>query len=368
MKNTILIILFMFLGRVNSAQTDSFNNDIPKFTKMLVGEDYLYALDQNGYFYVWNLNTLEKKIERKDTTLKFTSIARDKNNVIYLGSDNGKIVSLNKSDFSTKIFIELKKKLIVNEIFFNSKNEIFLIVPYAVYDPIKDIFWTNFKHEPNGMIVQKRFLFFFKMQTDRYFDLPQYSYIDSKDRIWMTKNFGEFGGSIQIFDTKARTELNTNIDSLDFGMFFPQSVFEDNQQNLYITSGLQHFMNSGDIYKIRNNISSKIFCSDDFINTTNANDFSEGVFIGPGAYSYVDNKIYFATNDGFYCSAIPTTGRIEKPEMIFKPELLWNREPLAIGVSMSVKKLEFTTDNRLVFLTSNNGIGIYDGKELKMIK
>ena len=368
MKHTFLTIFILFLGLVNSAQTSSLKNDAPNFTKMLVGVDNLYALDQNGQFYVWNLTTLEKTYESKDTTLKYISIAKDKNNKIYLGTDNGKIEVLNKSDFSTKIFIELKKNLSVKEIFLNSKNEIFLIVPYAVYDPIKDKFWTNFKHKSNGMIVQKRFLFIFKKRTRKYFDLPQYSFIDSNDRIWMTKSFGEFGGSIQIFDTKERKELSTNFDNLNFGMLFPQSVFEDNQQNIFITSGLQHFMNSGEIYKIKDNIASKIFDSEDFTSTTNSKDFNNGVFIGPGTYNPVDNKIYFATTEGFFCSAIPNTGWIEKPDLIFKPELQWDREPLAIGVAMSVKKLEFTTDNRLVFLTSNNGIGIYDGKELKMIK
>jgi hypothetical protein len=367
MRYIISILTFLSIAFFSSAQIDSLKNTNPNFTKMLVDTKNIYALNAKGQFYVWDLKTLEKKYT-SDSTIKYISIAKDNFNKVYLGTANGKIYSINTNDYSTDIYLESKKGFSVNDIFFNSKGELFLIVPYAVYDPVKDKYWTNFRHQPNGMIVSKRFLFFFRKHTNKYFDLPQYTFIDSKDRIWMTKSFGEFGGSIQIFDTRERKELSSDIDSLNFGLFFPKSVFEDKSQNIYITSGLQHFMNSGDIFRIKNNLSTKIYDSEDFRDTTDANPFSGGIFVGPGTYNTLDNKIYFATTDGFYRASIPNEGRIENPELIFKPKLLWDREPLAIGISMSVKKLEFIDDNRLVFLTSNNGIGIYDGKDLKMIK
>lgn len=334
---------------------------------MLVDSENVYALNANGRLYVWDLKTFKRRYT-SDSTENYTSIAKDNLNKIYLGTGNGKIYSLNTNDFSTDIYFHLKKDHSVSDIFFNSKGELFLIVPYAVYDPVQDKYWTDFKHQPNGMIVSKRFLFFFRKRTNEYFDMPQYTFIDSKDRIWMTKSFGEFGGSVQIFDTRERMELSSDIDSLNFGLLFPKSVFEDKSQNIYITSGLQHFMNSGDIFLIKNNLASKIYDSEDFRDTTNANPFNSGIFVGPGAYNSFDNKIYFASTDGFFRTSIPNEGRIENPELLFNPELLWDREPLAIGVSMSVKRLEFTEDNKLVFLTSNNGIGIYDEKKMIMLK
>ena len=47
---------------------------------------------------------------------------------------------------------------------------------------------------------------------------------------------------------------------------------------------------------------------------------------------------------------------------------MWERESLAIGVGMAIKKLDFTNDDKLVFLTSNAGIGVYDGEKLIMLK
>jgi hypothetical protein len=363
----IILILFFSLVLNSSAQTDSLKKVNPSYTKMLVGAENIYALNSSGQLFAWDLKNLTRTFT-SDTTEKYTSIAKDNSSKIYLGTAKGKIFTFDKNDYSIDLYLELKKDYSVTDIFFNSLDEIFLIVPYAVYDPVKDEHWTDFKHQPNGMIVSKRFLFFFRKRTNQYFDMPQYTFIDSQDRIWMTKSFGEFGSSMQIFDTRKRTELNADIDSLNFGLLFPKSVFEDKNRNIYITSGLQHFMNSGDIFRIKNNLATKVYDSEDFRDSTESNPFGGGIFVGPGEYNPFDNKIYFATTEGFYRASIPNEGRIENPELIFKPELLWGREPLAIGVSMSVKKLEFTDDQRLVFLTSNNGIGIYDGTELKMIR
>lgn len=111
-----------------------------------------------------------------------------------------------------------------------------------------------------------------------------------------------------------------------------------------------------------------IYESKDFIDTTKTNFFEGGIFVGPGEYNSYENKLYFATTEGFYRSAIPDKRRIKNPELLFTPKLMWERERLAIGVGMAVKKLEFTNDNRLVFLTSNNGIGVYAENELIMLK
>jgi len=49
-------------------------------------------------------------------------------------------------------------------------------------------------------------------------------------------------------------------------------------------------------------------------------------------------------------------------------ELDWENEPLAIGVSMAIKKLEFAGD-KLIFPTALNGIGVFDeNKKLHMLK
>ena len=335
---------------------------------MLVGSENLFAIDEQGVLNVWNLSTLEKTFESTETE-KYLSIAENNNREVILATENGVLVRLNESEFTTELYLETKRKFRIEAFYFNSRNEPFFITPFAVYDAYRDKYWSNFQHQPNGMIVSKRFLFFFKKGTNTYFIKPDFSFIDSQDRIWMTKSFGEFGGSLQLFDSWNGKILNSDFENLNFGLLFPKSVFEDNQSNIFVTSGLQHFNNSGEIWKIEKNSANPIYDSEDFSDSTRTNNaFGGGIFVGPGTYNSNDNLIYFATNYGIYRAAIPDSGRIEETELFLRPTLTWDREPLAIGMSMAVKKLSFTTNNELVFLTSNDGIGFYRSGTLRMLK
>ncbi len=361
MREVLLITLLLLSGLWSVAQTDAASAP-PQLYKMLVGTDHVYALDEKGQLHAWALNTLQKIAIDQDSTVHYSSIAKDSSNTVYLGTNLGDIVELDPTDFSTRLHLKLKKKYKVSEIFFNSDNEIFLIVPYAVYDPIRDNNWQRFKHQPNGMVTKKRFLFFFQRKVKRYFTMPQYAFMDSQDRIWMTRSYGEFGAEIQIFDTKKRKIITAPVDSLNVGLLFPKSVFEGTEQTIYITSGLQHFNNSGEIYSIKDNTASEIYASSDYEASKN------GLFVGPGAYNSVEDKIYFATTNGFFRAPVPTEGKMEAPEFLFQPTLSTEQEPLAVGVSMTIKKIAFTADNRLLFLTSSNGIGLYDKNGLVMLR
>lgn len=379
MRNKILTLTFLLWGLMSFGQSDNTLAAIPTYREMVVVNENLIALNNMGQVTIWDLKTLDKKFEMQDTIPKFYTASSDKEGNIYFGSEIGQIYKYKQDENKLELFLKLKKEVPISKIIFNSSNELFLIVPNAVYDPIKDTYWDNFKQQNNQLIVRKRFLYFFSKRTYNYFLMPQYTYIDSNDVIWMTSTFGEWGGSIQRFDTKRRKEINDSIDSLRFGLFFPKSIFEDEKGNIYITSGLQHFINSGEIFKITNNVAEIIYDDETFKDTTQYAEVDSngvvsiiakrdyGIFVGPGAYNINDGKIYFASSEGFFRVSIPQRGAIKKQEFLFEPNLIWENEPMAIGVAMAIKRVVFTNDNRLVFLTSKNGIGIYDGEKLKML-
>ena len=196
---------------------------------------------------------------------------------------------------------------------------------------------------------------------------PQSVFTDSRDRIWMTSSFGEFGGSVQIFDMQKKEPLNVKF-NINMGLLFPKSVFNDDEGNIYITSGLQHFMNSGAIYKVDHNDSvTKIYDSEDYRDTTKRQLYA-GIFVGPGAFNKTNSSLYFATTQGFYKAAVPVSGKLQDPQVIFNPSLHWGNEPLAIGVSMAVKKMEFIQSGKLLFMTSYDGFGIFDNHQLIFLK
>ena len=352
------VLLLLLLYAFGYSQSDSLKTF---YKEMIMDNNYLYALGSKGELSVWDLNTLKKRHSAQDTM--YYSIAKDRDNNIHIGTKNGRLAKLNKERFSLDWYSQLEKKVLIHNIFFNSQNKMFLIIPNCVYDPVDDKYWDKFKIVPrSGMvaITIKRFLFFSYSRPAKYnFMPPKYSFIDSQDRIWMGNTFGEFGTILNVFDSKKQKEIDPDIFE-SYGELSLQSVVEDDKKNVYITSGLQHMINFGSIYKIVNGKAVTIFNSLDYKPDT----LEGNLYIGPGAFNVKEQKLYFATQMGIYKATVPEKGKITVLEKVFSPELIYNRENLAIGMQMAIKKMEFTADNRLVLLTSNNGILVYDGKEI----
>lgn len=337
-----------------------------QYKEMVMNGNYLYALGDKGELSVWDIHTFKKLHQVQDTM--YSAIAKDRNNIIHIGTKEGKLAKLNTENFGLVWYSQLKKEVPINNIFFNSQNKMFLIVPYCVYDPVNDKIWDKFKIvHTAGMNVStvKKFLFWTYLRPAKYnFTLPKFTFTDSKDRIWMSRSFGEFGTTLNVFDAKKQEELNPDIFE-SYGSLHLQSVFEDDSKNVFVTSGLQHMMYSGgNIYKIVNGKAITIFDTDEYSRET----LERGLYIGPGAFNNSDRKLYFATQKGIYRALVPQEGKIKTIEKVVVPELLYSRENLAIGMQMAIKKMEFTPDNKLLFLTTNNGIGVFDGKDIVMLE
>lgn len=52
-----------------------------------------------------------------------------------------------------------------------------------------------------------------------------------------------------------------------------------------------------------------------------------------------------------------------------QPKLHWKSgQPDAVGSPMNVLKLQVLDDGKIIFVSQNDGVGIYDGKTLTMIQ
>jgi len=356
----ILLITPLLFARAQNKASDS----LVAYTAFVSDDTTIYGITNKGALSAWNVKTLEKVYASADSTLHYTALAKDRNNTIYLGS-TGRIDTLNRKDFSASPLIKLKKNYGVSHIFFTSQNKMYLIISGGIYNPLKNKGWSNFKNKPSGMVVKKRFLYFFRKKTNSYFTQPGYAFIDSNDRIWMGASYGEFGGVLNAFDTQQEKPLFVDY-GLNFGSIYPNSIFEDADKKIYITSGLQHFMNSGEIFKIDGKKdASQIYNSSDY---EDKEQMFDGIFIGPGAYNTTEHKLYFASSNGFYRASVPKDGKLTDVELLFSPQLTALRENLAIGMQMAVKEVTFLPDNRLIFRTAANGIGVYNGKEVIMLR
>lgn len=256
MRN-IITILLLLLGFESQAQTGSLKIEKKTFQSMQIIGDRLLALDEGGRLSVWDTNSLQKIYSSKDTIIQYSSIGVDKNNEVFLGSKNGKLYKLNSTDFTTELYMKLKNKYyVISEILFNSSNELFLILPYGIYDPINDVLWKDFEHKYSirRVIERKRFLLFFhkKIFLDKYFAYPDYSFFDSNDMLWMSTSEGEFGSELQVFDAKKKVIVKRDYinKSQPYGNF--KSGFESEKGDIFITSETS-------IFNVKNFKSCKIF-------------------------------------------------------------------------------------------------------------
>ncbi|RYJ44549.1 hypothetical protein [Flavobacterium beibuense] len=352
MKHLIAFLL-LFSGIYCYSQSDS----LVSYKDMVINADNLYAISDNGKLAVWNLNTLEKQIIDTDT-VTYTAISKDRNGVIHLGSKTGFLATFDPNTFQVRIVSKLKVKHSkqVYNIFFNSDNKMFVVVEPGIYDPVNNKLWSDFKIKPVSGVgyasAPKRFLFFNYSKKPKYFfRIPTYTFIDSANRIWLATYRGEFGTILNVFDADNEKEINKYYFE-NYGLIGVRSFFEDNEHNVYITSCIQHFSNYGSIYKITGSKSIKIFDTHDY----GGNLPEENMFIGPGAFSLKENKLYFSTQLGVYRTAVPHENQIKDFELVFLTE------------HKNIIKMEFTRDNRLIYLTSINGIGIYDGNKNVMLK
>ena len=324
----------------------------PTIKDMIAKDSLLYAVTTDGKLKCWNLSTEKKNTVTHNLRFTFTAIGSDKQQNVVVGTNNGKLFTL--SDKGLQLLHAMQKPYTIEHIVFNSQNEPYLIIRNALYAPLTHTYWTAFPQQTTvGIRIEKR--------AKEFFRFPSCVFVDAHDVIWMTNFYGEFGGSFQLFDSKERKPLNRSIENLELGLFFPQSIFSDGKTDaVYIASGLQHLINSGDIFKIDNYTAEKILNDDDF-------DLNNRLFIGASTIDPVTQTLYIATQKGIYKTFLSESGKIGNLELLCEPKLRWEREPLAIGAKMAIKKLLLVRGN-LLFLTSQNGIGVFENGNISYLK
>jgi hypothetical protein len=374
MRIFVTLSLLVVISIYCTAQPDSASVTIQKtnanYTQILYHENRIYGITSYGQAVIWDLSSFDTVAFNHNDTVsyKFLCVAKDRLNQLYFGTNTGHVFQYKPETGEWLLYKKIRYR--VHHLFFNSENQPIFIIANAVYDPIRKKYWDKFENRDGGFVVTKKVLWLFKKRVYHYFNMPDYTFLDSHDRLWMTASFGEFGGSVQIFDTKNYRIVEPKLDSINMGLLFPRSVFEGSSNEILITSGLQHFSNSGDIYRINSdNSTTLLFHSSGHrkIDSKTRKVVDEGgLFIGPGAYNPSDGRIYFATSRGIHKMHIDKND--VKIELVINPDLSWEREPMAIGVAMNIKKMEFLPDGSLMFLTTKDGIGILRNNAVSFLK
>lgn len=400
MKNIFLIFFlsfsFSFFGQ-NEIEKDPvpiidvklFNTNYKEFE--VFGND-VYAITKGDSLVRFNLLTNTKLLIENNvisfskTTTKKLIIVKKNGQIINLDNNRNVLDNINEKVYFIKSindssFIAVTEKgIYLNKNYYKSKNN------YRIWKP-KD-----------------------KESKDSIFIKPT-SIFKSKDKLWLNFEFGESGSSLLIFDINEKAFNNQNLlsgywyeqilgnfeyknqideylkkehpyifknkNSLD--LLFPnglpvkhiKGIAFDDKNAVFFSQSLIHFLVSGDLFKIETYVENekeyyKINSVSKVLEMiTNENKTkSLNEYIGTCSYNNFNNSFYYYSDKGFF-KIIEKEDKTEK-ELFFKPNLKWDFGlSNALGYQMNVLKFEFISENEMIFLTSNNGIGYFNGTKVK---
>lgn len=390
-----LKFIFCLVFTTIYAQTDSipakevriFNTNYKEFE--VVGS-VVYSVTKNNNLVVFDL--LSNKII--NTRSNVVSVTKSRNNEIFYITTENKVVSYKSTEISNKI-VSNPYKLLLDE--GNS--------PIIISD--KGLIYKGKLYEPKNIEYNYRFYGIKSIKDKtRVFENPDLVYLDSEERLWLTYDRGEFGEDVLFFDLNKKVFFEEDYLSVDVDyqitkennsrffkdlkeafpdkikvtkkdtlykfpyqipIHFPVRGILEKDNKLFISQSLMHFnatskfsvlydFDSDEFYK-----SEEIQCQ--LLECDEFSFFGSNDLLGPISLNKFNNSIYYYSHRGFF-KIIESENKFNK-EFIFRPWILWsatNRNNL--GYDINVTKFDFISENEMVFLTTNNGIGYFNGKEV----
>ena len=329
-----LLLILLILCCVDSLyaqepHTQSIKKTEFDYKDFVVVGNKMVAINDSSDLVVWNLN--DYSITSIDSQSNYTALFKRNNGDVYVGTQDGSVFIVNPLTSERKLVISCPYTILAISV--NSKEEVFLVVYYVVYSPTRKKHWKRFTNHTK-MIITTSTKFGIKRKPKRFFRVPSLCYLDKTGRWWMMRSYGEFGGDVQIFDVEHAKVYNKHFHNLNPDGLNPNSIFEDTSGNVYISSGLQHFMNFGDIYKIdKERNASILFNGTEAIDSTSKNMFGDydTYYVGPSVYDTKTNSIYMTTSTGVYKLPFITEDSVAKPKLLFKLHISSENESLSIG-------------------------------------
>ncbi len=404
MKKTLFFSFFLFSVFSFSQQKEK-KDSIPATQIKLLNTNYkdfvivnksVYAITKGDSLI--SINLVNNKILFIQNKIK--SISKSKKNKIVALTDTGEVLlQKDKSKFNlVDTFEGIPYKILID------KNNDFIIIS-SKYVRYKN---ENFVPEKDSPMYRKAG----RVRPSSALIPIDVFYIDNENRIWLGYDAGEWGGDICFFDLNTKTfytdkSLSSIFDDKherlpkndlellneypgkvkvidkDTLIKFPYQLYISNikgvSQNrdgdFFISESLMHFSVSGgltilkktefdDYYK---NVSLDCILEKDSIINVKGNYKFLNEYIGTNTINKFNNSFYYYSDKGFF-KIIRNNNKYSK-DFIFKPLIYWTAGlPDAVGYQMSVIKFEFISEKEIVFLTSSNGIGYFDGKTVKYFK
>lgn len=350
MNRIFSLIIVLVLSFQVKAQT--------QYKDFVVSDKNIIGLTEKGKLIFFDIGNGEK-IDSIDIPSKAVLLAKDKLGEIVVVDNKNKI---NKYKKDKKTWEQIaSSKINVFGVLFNSKNTCYIITENGIENTKTNKRYFSKKSLNNQIHYKNKW------------GKPYTYYVDKNDRIWIGFGYGEWGGNVFVFDIKKKQFLTPNLGKFRIELWPIKSFFET-KDNVFLSSGLQHMMTSGILVKFDNINVTEFYESKSGWSEPQGKDsiqnMIEGEYIGPATYNKFNNSIYYYSQEGI------KKGKLDKDlstkqnwELVIKPKLHWKYgQPDAVGSPMNVLKLEILDEKRLIFLSQNDGIGLFNGKELIMLK
>ncbi len=369
--HTLCLLLLLLLTSKVYAQTPT---DKTGYKDFVIADKNILLLSKDG-----TLKLIPQEADKQkstiDTDAPIVAIDVDSKGNIVAADTDSLIKTYDTRQQTWRVFTSYDDKL--SSILFNSHNQCFLITNKGIVDVA-----TNTTYFPDSSFSKNHQVHYRPNQG--WFGLPV-CYMDRHDNIWLGFDHGEWGGDVFVFNTSNRAFTPVKIDSVQMTMN-PVSAFCEDQQSVYMSGGLSHmFLTHGSIIKFQDGTGRPMLLSKDrktpveaeFIDLTtgkkrmqSGTTWKVGQMIGPSAYNPANNCLYFYSQNGFYKGDIRTDlSDIKNWQNILKPKLTWTGgRANAVGPAINVLKMQFTANDKLFFLTEHEGLGIYDGKNVRFIR
>lgn len=385
-KKIILFLLFTFLLTTLYAQKKNVYES--KYIDVATKKDLVYALSKKHKLVVWDMNKGGVSYIKKEVSCIYTN----KRSEVYCVTLDG----------------EIQKEIITSEW---KKVGAFTGTPFAIFTTIsnkilsissKGVKYNNKYYMPKEKNRIGNGMYSFKNDKLRK---PQLTYIDQKDRIWISYDFGKFS-EVFIFDTKKSAFLdhkplsildekktfNSKEDYLkdyrkkqfrkypyhvkklgkEYVYKFPtelpvyygiKSITQDKAGNYYLSEGLAYSHKKNGLYEYQVSSEKRFY---KILENRESSFKKQNEIIGPMVYNSFNESLYYYSNYGFF--KLHKNESSYKNERVIDPNVLLytNKIPHNYGSVMNVSKILFMDKTRFVFLTKQYGFGYYDGENVNL--
>jgi hypothetical protein len=349
-KLLTIFLLLLCLSFDSQAETD--------YKDFIVTDKFIWALTSDGGIKLFDKKGKQVK-KRIHNSSKILLLTKDKLGNPVIVDNANEIKRYNELNDSWVVISKYKDNCY--GVVFDSKNSCYLITDKG----IRDLQTGKINFSANSLNDQITY-------KDKW-GKPYCYFIDKSDRIWLGFGYGEWGGNLFVFKTNSKEFQTPELGSFQINLWPIKSFFEDSS-SVYLSAGLQHMMTSGIIVKFDNLKASVLLESRSGWSKEVAKDSSrtmlDGEYIGPSTYNGFLNSIYFYSQNGIFKGVkVDDLSKIDNWKIILKPKLNWKGgQPDAVGSPMNVLKIAAMENDKLIFLSQNDGIGYYDGDHLIMLR